>query len=275
MRVLITGSSGLIGKQVAGDLTALGHIIVPFDIERGDDIRDGKAVSKAAQHCDAVIHSAAMLGFADQADSDIFDVNVKGTWNVASAAAKAGVKRVVYLSSVNALGIFKGERQPDYFPIDDDHPKYPSTAYGVGKLICEEMCKTLSRASSMSSIALRPPVVWPPDQYKKMRAQFKENPERGPANWEYGAFIDVRDMASACIAALEAKIDGFEAMLVCAADICAAAPARDMATKLSPNAEWRGGPEFDTDPFHALVDCRKAHRALNWKPRYSWAGRGL
>lgn len=274
MKILITGSSGLIGSAVAQDLIAHGNSVVTFDAEQGDDICDIQAVTKVVQGCDAVIHSAAMLGFPDQADSDIFDVNVKGTWNVVSAAAKAGVKRLVYLSSVNVLGIFKGERHPDYFPINDDHPKYPLTAYGTGKLMCEEMCRAFTNATDMTCIALRPPSVWPPERYEQVRAHLQDNPDSETHNWEYGAFIDIRDMSAACIAALDAEVSGFEAMLVCAPDILGSENARDLANALCPNTKWQGGPEYERDPFRALVDCRKAHEILNWTPQHSWAERG-
>ncbi|MDZ8240137.1 MAG: NAD-dependent epimerase/dehydratase family protein [Nostoc sp. ChiQUE01a] len=67
--------------------------------------------------------------------------------DISSAAAQAKVKRVVFFSSVDALGIFKGERKPDYLPLDDNHPCYPTTPYAVSKRLGEEMCRYFTNST--------------------------------------------------------------------------------------------------------------------------------
>ena len=97
---------------------------VEYDLATGRDILDPAALLDSARGCDAVVHSAALLGLPGQSDGEIMAANVQGTWNVLSAAQEAGIPRVVFLSSVDALGVFKGERSPDYLPLDDSHPRY-------------------------------------------------------------------------------------------------------------------------------------------------------
>jgi nucleoside-diphosphate-sugar epimerase len=115
------------------------------------------ATPATARGCYAVIHSAALLGLPDQDASQIVATNLQATWNVLTAARDAGVRRVVFLSSADVLGVFKGERAPDYLPLDDAHPCYPSTPYGISKLLAEAMCRLFSESSDLPVVCLKPP----------------------------------------------------------------------------------------------------------------------
>ena len=272
MKVLITGSSGLIGSQVASDLAASDHTVVGYDLAAGQDILDPVTLRGATRGCDAVIHSAALLGLPDQDDSRIMATNLQGTWNVLSAAREAGIRRVVFLSSVDALGVFKGERAPDYLPLDDAHPCYPATPYGISKLLAENMCRLFSESSGISVICLRPPGVWSDETYgwiqsrRAKRAEFEWEPF-----WEYGAFIDVRDLSRACICALTCKVEKFACLLVTSADISTSGrTSRELAEFVMPDVEWRGGAEFEAEPFRSLVAIENARSILGWTPRHSW-----
>ena len=124
MRVFLTGATGFIGSALA---TALR--------ERGDDVvalvrSPGQASDLAVQGCelvegdlsnvgtlkrgmdgaDAVIHAAAIyeVGVREDRWPDMLDTNVDGTERVLDAAAFAGVPRIVYISTVNALGNTEG-----------------------------------------------------------------------------------------------------------------------------------------------------------------------
>ena len=160
MRVLVTGSSGSVGRQIVSDLATHNHSVVEYDLAKGQDILDLVALLDAAHGCEVVIHAAALLGLPGQNDHDIMAVNLQGTWNVLSAAQEAGIPRVVFLSSVDTLGVFKGERVPDYLPLDDTHPCYPTTPYAISKYLAEAMCHFFSASTDVSVVCLRPPGVW-------------------------------------------------------------------------------------------------------------------
>ena len=66
-------------------------------------------------------------------------------------------------SSVNAIGV-SYSRWPryDYFPIDEHHPLRPQDSYGAGKIAAEELCRSYSRAGSLSTVCLRPCYCWGP-----------------------------------------------------------------------------------------------------------------
>lgn len=116
MKVLLTGGTGFLGKNVARRLAVAGHSLrllaragsrlqgLPTDAEivRGDVV-DLESLRRAASGCDAIVHMAAMVKMWTT-DRSVFDrVNVGGLRNVLEVAAGAGV-RVVYTSSFMALG---------------------------------------------------------------------------------------------------------------------------------------------------------------------------
>ena len=160
MKVLVTGSEGFVGRVVCAELNAGGHSVEPFDKVFSQDILDNRALIKGSGGCDAVVHCAALLGRAGESNAAIMATNVDGTANVLHAASQANIENVVVLSSVDALGVFKGERSPDFLPLDESHPCYPCTSYERSKYQAEEQCSRHSRATGMNIVCLRPPGVW-------------------------------------------------------------------------------------------------------------------
>lgn len=271
MKVFVTGNRGRIGSTIEAQLIAAGHTVVGFDRANGDDIRDGQAVRQAAQGCDAAIHLASLLGGANDDPDETMAVGLQGTWHVLMAAQAEKMQRVVYFSSVNALGIFMGQRAPDYFPIDDNHTPYPSSPYGIAKRLAEEMCRHFTEKQGITTICLRPPWVMPAEFKEQIIQWRKEDPEREwKPGWEYGAFCDIRDVAAAAVLALTCPDPGHVTLLLCADDISSDTPSRVMAAKIHPDVPWRGGPEYDADPYRALVDTRRAKAVLGWQPQYRW-----
>jgi nucleoside-diphosphate-sugar epimerase len=270
MRILVTGNRGRIGHVIEKTLRSHGHDVVDFDIVDGKDIRDGNALRIATSQCEAVVHLAALLD--DNPPDEIMAVNVLGTWNVLQAAEAAGVSRIVYFSSVNALGVFSGQRAPDYLPLDDDHPCYPSSAYGMSKRITEEMCRCFSSRTGIATICLRPPAVMSDETIENIKSLWEKGPSNEwPPFWEYGCFIHVTDLAEATLAALISPGLGHVVLLVNAADVSSATKtSHELAMELHPNVPWRGGGEYDDDPYRALVDTSRAQNILGWSPRIRW-----
>jgi dTDP-L-rhamnose 4-epimerase len=108
MRVVVTGSAGFIGRRVLDALAGKAHDVVGFDSrdDRRDDITDRRRCEQAFAGADVVVHLAAKVGLG-VALSDMDDyarVNDLGTAVVLSAAAAAGVGRVVFASSMVVYG---------------------------------------------------------------------------------------------------------------------------------------------------------------------------
>ena len=115
MKVLLTGGTGFLGKNVARALHGRGHDLrvlarvdsnlaglPPHEVARGD-VRDAAALRRAAEGCQAVVHMAALVKMWVP-DREEFDrVNVEGLRHVLAAAEAAGA-RLVYTSSFMAIG---------------------------------------------------------------------------------------------------------------------------------------------------------------------------
>ena len=148
-----------------------------------------------------------------------------GNWNALTAARQVGARRVVTFSSVNALGMFRGEGKPDYFPIDDDHPIRPPTAYGMAKRLVEELCRCFSVTTGITTICFRPPAVLGPARHARFATARAADPAaEWTPYWEYGCFIDVRDVASAVLAGLTCPDPGHLTALICADDVTSPVP---------------------------------------------------
>ena len=113
MKVLVTGGTGYLGRAVVSALAARGHDLVIFarSATRSSlpgtaidgDIRDRAAVERAANGCDAISHSAALVSIWRRRREDFDDFNVGGLRNVLAAAATLHTPRVLYTSSFVAI----------------------------------------------------------------------------------------------------------------------------------------------------------------------------
>ena len=117
-------------------------------------------------HLGALAHDTA--GSPEQ----IMAVNVLGTWHVLLAAEATGVTRVVHFSSAQVFGIAEGERLPDYFPVDDAHPRRAMRAYGLPKCLAEDLRAGFTARTGIASVSLRPVWVWDPGQYQRIETQW-------------------------------------------------------------------------------------------------------
>jgi nucleoside-diphosphate-sugar epimerase len=189
------------------------------------------------------------------------------------AAEAAGAGRVVCFSSGQVFGLAEGERLPDYFPVDDEHPRRAMRPYGLSKCLAEDLCAGFTARTGIPTMALRPAWVWDPAMYQRMAAQWRSDPgSEWTPSWEYGQFVDVRDVADAVQRALEVSAGGHHRMLLCAADIAATAPSLVMAGRFAPSVPVRDTARFQREPRRALFDCAEAARVLGWQPRYRWSG---
>ena len=113
VQVLVTGCTGYLGRAIVEALTRSGHAVIAFSRSASTsglpataidgDIRDAAAVAKAAHHCDAIIHSAALVAVWRRNAQEFDDINVGGLINVLEAARQHGTPRIVYTSSFLAL----------------------------------------------------------------------------------------------------------------------------------------------------------------------------
>jgi NAD+-dependent farnesol dehydrogenase len=113
VKILVTGATGYLGRSILAACRAAGHETVGFSRHASraglagetidGDIRDAAAVRDAAERCDAMCHSAALVSVWRPRPAEFDEVNVGGLRNVLDAARAAGIRRLAYTSSFLAL----------------------------------------------------------------------------------------------------------------------------------------------------------------------------
>lgn len=175
MNILLTGGSGYIGSHTAVVLSEAGHKIVLFDnfsnshrdvprhLEKitghvipfiEGDCRDTRLITRVIRDykIDTVIHFAGLKAVAESVEKPLqyFDNNVGGTISLIKAMQENQVKKLVFSSSATVYG------DPQYLPIDEDHPTSSANPYGKTKLHIEEMLKDITASdSSFGVVCLR------------------------------------------------------------------------------------------------------------------------
>lgn len=166
MKVLVIGGAGYIGSHVVKELMAKGHSVTVFDNlssglkqnlfkENGfikGDILNKKQLDKAfSKGFDAFIHLAAFKAAGESMiKPEKYSVNnITGTLNILNSAVEHDCKYMVFSSSAATFG------EPQYLPIDENHPKNPENYYGFTKLKIEEFMAWYDKLKGLKFAALR------------------------------------------------------------------------------------------------------------------------
>lgn len=160
MRVLVTGASGRIGSAFSASCEGRDLQLVRADLEDRQptstfpfqrlDITDEDACRQACQGVDAVLHLAADPDPDADFRASVLPVNLVGTYNVATAAVDAGVRRFVFASSAQAVAGYPTRREI----LETDAP-WPANDYGVAKAFGEALCASLAVTSSTDFVSVR------------------------------------------------------------------------------------------------------------------------
>lgn len=150
MKILITGITGLLGSYLAKELQSLGEI---HGLKRANssmrllgevenkihwhtgDITDYQSLEDAFENMDMIIHSAALVSFLPKDSEKLLAINTKGTANVVDVMLDKGIRRLVFISSVAALG-----RDVELSVINETYKWVNSklnTPYGISKHMAE------------------------------------------------------------------------------------------------------------------------------------------
>ncbi|HEX3453267.1 MAG TPA: NAD-dependent epimerase/dehydratase family protein [Gaiellaceae bacterium] len=298
----ISGGAGFLGLHLARRLVADGHTVRTLDLvalddpalegaveELHGDVRDPAAVARLVDGADVLVHAAAALPIRGSRD-EIVGVNVGGTAAVLGAAANAGVKRSVFISSTAVYGV------PKVHPIFEDAPLVGVGAYGDSKIEAERVCLEFARRGH-EVVIVRPKTFIGPERLGVFEILFDwiHDGRRiyvlGDGNNRY-QLLAVEDLVDAVVCAATAEGAAGQAINIGAqefgtvrSDLQALighagstsrlqpVPARPAEialrglelARVSPLAEWH----YKTAHRDSFVDVSKAEHLLGWHARYS------
>lgn len=168
MKSLVTGATGFLGSAVMHCLLKAGHDVrllvrpssdrrniesLPVEIVEGD-LRNHQSLAKSVKGCDYLYHVAADYRLWVPDPQTMFDINVHGTKALIIAAANAGLKRIIYTSSVAALGL-----TADGTPANEDTPSSLENInghYKRSKYIAEQTVLNLTEQHQLPLVIVNP-----------------------------------------------------------------------------------------------------------------------
>ena len=292
-RVVVTGGSGKLGRACIADLVAHGWTVVVFDRIRplglADDITAALTylpidltdygrlldamlgVEERYDRIDALVHLAAIPAPGLVADHETFANNMNSSFNVVSAARRAGIKNIVWASSETVLGL-PFDTPPPYLPVDEAYEPRPESTYSLTKTLEETMARHLCRWDpELKMIGLRFSNVMEPHDYEEF-SSFDADPRT--RKWNLWGYIDARDGAQAVRKALEYDAPGADVFIIANADTVMSRSNASLVAEVFPSVEAR----LDLGEHDTLLSIAKARRLLGYEPQHSWreelAGRG-
>lgn len=221
-RIFVTGSTGLVGSHLLQQLTGMGRQVTA--LYRGDipptshnanikwvqgDILDVIALEEALENVEQVYHCAAIVSFDPAKKMEMFKTNIEGTANVVNAALNAGVKKLLYVSSVAALGRIKVD---DHIQVDESMAwtkENSDSNYSKSKYLAElEVWRGIGEG--LQAVMVNPVIILGAGDWTKgSAAMFKSSYDEFPWYTDgSGGYVDVLDVVSAMIQLMASDISG-------------------------------------------------------------------
>ena len=180
MKLLLTGSTGFLGRALQKKLDD--HLVILTS--RSDEMENSSRFfrktmsstenfSDCLNDVDVVIHTAArvhqMNDLAEDPQKEFMETNCFGTLNLARQAAKAGVKRFIFISSIKV----NGEQSHSGRPFSFDDPRRAEDPYGISKANAEEGLIKIANETRLEVTIIRPPLIYGPDVKANFAALLK------------------------------------------------------------------------------------------------------
>jgi nucleoside-diphosphate-sugar epimerase len=287
-RVIVTGGSGKAGKYVVQEFIQHGYQVLNLDLKLWPglpartlitDLTDAGQVFNALssyvggedggsirpQPIDAVVHLAAIPAIFIVPDNEVFRINTMSTYNVLDAASKLGIDKVIIASSETTYGICFAydDRDPLYFPLDEEYPVDPMDSYALSKVVNERTGRAFHLRDGMDVYAFRIGNVIEPGDYVNLIAGYADPYQRKRIAWSY---IDARDLAQACRLGVETDGLGFQVFNIANDEVSSNLPTRELLQRYFPNVPVRR----ELGEYETLLSNRKVKEALGFQPQQTW-----
>jgi nucleoside-diphosphate-sugar epimerase len=280
-KIAVTGGSGKAGRAVVRDLLEHGHDVLnidrlpwtnvlgpdspapylPADVTDLGQTIEALSGGERLPGIEAAVHLAAVPSPEHATQDQVFRTNITSTHTVFSAAARLGLRRVVWASSETTLGL-PFQRPPDYAPVDEVHV-YPETSYALSKVLGEEMARQFSRWHGIPIIGLRFSNIMVRADYEQFPSYWGDPHLR---KWNLWGYVDESHVAQSVRRALDADISGAHSFIIAAGDTVMKRPSRDVMADVFPGvpvAEQLSGND-------TLLDITKARTVLGYSPEFTW-----
>jgi UDP-glucose 4-epimerase len=204
-KVLITGSSGQLGRELVKLLKGRNYDVIGIDMvissttDKQIDIRNADEINKITIGVDAIIHTAAIHGKHYELDyprEEFIKTNIGGTLNLLNACVLNGVKKFLYTSTTSIYGkAMVNDKQAVW--VDETLTPDPRDIYDITKLTAELLCKDYFEKESVETTVLRV-------------SRFLAEDENTKAIHRLYRGLDERDGAMGHLLALEKTFQTFE-----------------------------------------------------------------
>jgi UDP-glucose 4-epimerase len=288
LRVLVAGGAGFIGSHLVKALVKVGHqvrvldnlstgsienladVLNAIEFVRGD-VRDYGVVESVVRGVDAVVHLAALIDVAESVEKPdlYFDVNVRGTYNVAKASKN--VSTFVFSSSSAVYG------EPIRVPISEDHPLMPKSPYAASKVSGEAFVQAFANQYGFRPVILRLFNVYGPKQsraYAGVIIEFIRRVSRGEPLVIFGDgeqtrdFVHVSDVVEAVMLSL--RSEGVRGVFnIGSGEGVTINRLANLILKLMGREDLKPiyAPPRPGDIRHSIADISRAQKELGFKPK--------
>jgi len=287
-RVSVTGASGTAGRTVVRELIEHGYKVATTDLAatRDDleagmlraDLTDYGQALQALEGTETVIHLANIPAPGLSTPVATFNANMAMNFNVFYAAARLGLRRVVWASSEATLGVPFGigsnemrfmeaeGAAPRYAPVDEDHYPVATMTYALSKVASETVAGQIATWSGIPFVALRFSNIFVSSEYSELPAIWSDPHAR---KWNLWGYVDARDVAAACRLALEAPTEavaGSPSFVIAAADTVMNRSSSALLEEVFP----RDPLTRQLGEFDSLLASDRARQAIGYQPQHSW-----
>jgi len=277
MKILITGATGLIGKEVTKGLVAAGHDVLATDLVKDDlspaqrfvvgDLISADFISQLDFHCDAIVHLGSIPRPGIASDETVLHNNVIGTYHVFASAVEKNVPLVIYASSLSIYGYaWSTGTSPDYVPVDEKHPMHHYESYALSKQVNERSADMWANRSESAFVGLRFPHTHTLSTFVEMAQKMREGDkaiiEQGAKI--FWAYLDLRDAVQGILTVIDKGATGSKTYNFAAPDTYAPKPTREMMAEFHPTSKIASS----LSGYDSIIDCSQWSADFGYEPQY-------